>query len=86
MQDELLDAASVLVKPGGLLVYSTCSVQHEENQQRVDSFLLRHTSFGAEAVQGQVAGACVSACGNLAVLPGVHSMDGAFAARLRRVS
>eukprot|EP00257_Ricinus_communis_P018331 XP_015577031.1 uncharacterized protein LOC8286857 isoform X2 [Ricinus communis] len=42
LQDELLDAASTLVKPGGFLVYSTCSIDPEENEERVDAFLLRH--------------------------------------------
>jgi 16S rRNA C967 or C1407 C5-methylase (RsmB/RsmF family) len=31
-----------LVKPGGVLVYSTCSIDPEENEERVDAFLLRH--------------------------------------------
>ncbi|KAG1327422.1 hypothetical protein COCNU_01G013560 [Cocos nucifera] len=42
LQDELLDAASMLVKPGGILVYSTCSIDPEENEERVAAFLLRH--------------------------------------------
>ncbi|XP_059661224.1 uncharacterized protein LOC132307464 isoform X2 [Cornus florida] len=41
-QDELLDAASMLVKPGGVLVYSTCSIDPEENEERVVAFLIRH--------------------------------------------
>ncbi|KAK1582813.1 hypothetical protein Q3G72_018482 [Acer saccharum] len=45
LQDELLDAASLLVKPGGVLIYSTCSVDPEENEERVDAFLLRHPEF-----------------------------------------
>lgn len=31
-----------LVKPGGVLVYSTCSIDPEENEERVEAFLLRH--------------------------------------------
>ncbi|CAK9145110.1 unnamed protein product [Ilex paraguariensis] len=42
LQDELLDAASMLVKPGGVLVYSTCSIDPEENEERVAAFLRRH--------------------------------------------
>ncbi|XP_058112538.1 uncharacterized protein LOC131255749 [Magnolia sinica] len=42
LQDELLDAASLLVKPGGTLVYSTCSIDPEENEERVSAFLLKH--------------------------------------------
>ncbi|KAJ7960942.1 ribosomal RNA small subunit methyltransferase B [Quillaja saponaria] len=42
LQDELLDAASLLVNPGGVLVYSTCSIDPGENDERVAAFLLRH--------------------------------------------
>jgi 16S rRNA (cytosine967-C5)-methyltransferase len=42
LQDALLDAAASLLKPGGRLVYSTCSLEPDENEQRVDSFLGRH--------------------------------------------
>ncbi|WVY90622.1 hypothetical protein V8G54_036136 [Vigna mungo] len=46
LQDELLDAASKLVKPGGVLVYSTCSIDPEENEDRVAAFLVRHPRNG----------------------------------------
>ncbi|VAI18670.1 unnamed protein product [Triticum turgidum subsp. durum] len=42
LQDELLDSASSLVKPGGILIYSTCSIDHEENENRVTAFVQRH--------------------------------------------
>lgn len=42
LQAELLDAAVSFVKPGGLLVYSTCSVEPEENEMQVEAFLERH--------------------------------------------
>ena len=42
LQAELLDAAVAFVKPGGLLVYSTCSVEPEENEMQVEAFLERH--------------------------------------------
>ncbi|KAI5672869.1 hypothetical protein M9H77_13233 [Catharanthus roseus] len=40
LQDELLDSASLLVKPGGVLIYNTCSIDPGENEERVASFLL----------------------------------------------
>ncbi|XP_058112513.1 uncharacterized protein LOC131255727 [Magnolia sinica] len=43
LQDELFDAASLLVKPGGTLVYSTCSIDPEENEGSVAAFLLKHS-------------------------------------------
>ncbi|KAJ0046083.1 hypothetical protein Pint_03846 [Pistacia integerrima] len=45
-----LDAASLLVKPGGVLIYSTCSIDPEENEERVDAFLLRHPEFSVDPV------------------------------------
>ncbi len=87
MQDELLDAGASLVRPGGLLVYSTCSIQPEENQERVDAFLARNPDFVAEQVpEGIVPERVLTAAGNMATLPHVHDVDGAFAARVRRLA
>jgi 16S rRNA (cytosine967-C5)-methyltransferase len=72
------------VAPGGLLVYATCSLEPEENQQQVDAFLDRHPEFGRERNE-IFRGALTSPEGDLMILPQRHQMDGAFAARLRRV-
>lgn len=86
-QDELLHAASALVKPGGLLVYSTCSIEPQENEQRVQHFLQQHLNFVAEPCPaGLLPQAVLSEKGFLATLPHVHATDGAFGARLRRVN
>ncbi len=87
MQDELLHAASALVKPGGLLVYSTCSIEPEENEERVQHFLESHPGFAAEpAPAGLLPEVVLNGHRCLATLPHVHATDGAFGARLRRVS
>ena len=82
-QADLLDAASEAVRPGGLLVYATCSLEPEENEQQVDRFLERHPVFHREPAEGFPA-ALLSAKGDLMILPHRHAMDGGFAARLRR--
>lgn len=51
LQRELLDTAARLLMPGGLLVYSTCSVLDEENGQRIDEFLEHHPGFRVEATR-----------------------------------
>jgi len=85
-QDVLLDAAARLVRPGGLLVYSTCSIEPEENQDRVYAFLLRkqNSMFAIEAPPEGLMPPQVLEGSFLATLPHRHSTDGAFAVRLRR--
>lgn len=82
-QARLLDAAATIVRPGGLLVYATCSLEPEENDQQIAAFLVRHPEFRREPAADFPA-VLTSAAGDLAVLPQRHGMDGAFAARLRR--
>ncbi|XP_048331686.1 uncharacterized protein LOC107433780 isoform X2 [Ziziphus jujuba] len=86
LQDELFDAASILVKPGGALVYSTCSIDPEENEERVAAFLLRHPEFSIDPVDRYVPPDFVTERGFYFSNPVKHSLDGAFAARLVRVT
>ncbi|KAL2316640.1 hypothetical protein Fmac_030516 [Flemingia macrophylla] len=84
LQDELLDAASKLVKPGGVLVYSTCSIDPEENDDRVAAFLVRHPDFHVDPVDRYVPPDFVTSSGFFFSNPVKHSLDGSFAARLVR--
>jgi len=87
-QAVILDRASRLVKPGGRLVYATCSVLPEENENQVDAFLSRHPAFEivplAEAWAAVAEG--VPPCDGpfLSLTPARHRTDGFFAAVLRR--
>ncbi|KAL5737911.1 hypothetical protein ACOSP7_030672 [Xanthoceras sorbifolium] len=82
LQDDLLDAASLLVKPGGVLIYSTCSIDPEENEERVDTFLLRHPEFSIDPADRFVPSDFITKRGFYSSDPVKHSLDGAFAARL----
>ncbi|XP_039795608.1 probable ribosomal RNA small subunit methyltransferase B [Panicum virgatum] len=84
LQDELLDSASTLVKPGGILIYSTCSIDPEENEKRITTFIQRHPEFAIQSVCGYVPTEFVTDEGFYSSNPIKHSMDGAFAARLVR--
>jgi len=70
LQAEILDACAPRIAPGGLLVYSTCSNEPEENEAQVIAFLARHPDFSLEESRES--------------LPFESGTDGAFAARLRR--
>ena len=82
-QAELLDGLVEVVAPGGLLIYSTCSLEPEENELQVERFLARHPEFRREPSETFPA-ALLSEKGDMAILPQRHEMDGAYAARLRR--
>ncbi|MEX2532016.1 MAG: 16S rRNA (cytosine(967)-C(5))-methyltransferase RsmB [Gemmatimonadota bacterium] len=82
VQGRLLDGAAGIVRPGGLLVYSTCTLEPEENDSVVEAFLARHPEFIVEG--GPAAPDAVRDGSILRILPHVTGTDGSFAARLRR--
>jgi len=82
LQRELLDAAAQLVRPGGVLLYSTCSLEPEENEAQVTWFLDRYPEY-SPAPTGAVPPDVRNGAW-LSVLPQRHGCDGAFAARLLR--
>ena len=69
LQSSILEQASAALAPGGRLVYSTCSIDAQEDRMVVDAFLARHPEF--EFVQDYLA------------LPHLEQADGAYAALLR---
>ena len=90
-QAEILDAASRLVKPGGALVYATCSVLPAENERQIEAFLERHPDFAVVPVadvwhesQGRDAPAEIANGPYLRLSPLKHGTDGFFAATLVR--
>lgn len=85
VQSRMLDAAARAVPAGGVLVYSTCTLEEEENEAQANAFLDRHAEFRVDPVVTS-ADRFVDADGFLRVLPHRSGSDGAFAARFRRVS
>jgi len=82
IQREILDNVCRYVRPGGILLYSTCTILRQENQQMVDYILKRHPDYRAEAFSlpgpvGEVAEGCIT------LWPQVHGTDGFFFAKLR---
>ncbi len=78
-QQRLLDAVWPLLKPGGMLLYATCSVLPEENTQQVLGFLDRHADARLAPIPGEWGRE--TAAGRQ-VLPGEDDMDGFFYAAL----
>jgi 16S rRNA (cytosine967-C5)-methyltransferase len=84
VQRSILRAAATAVRPGGLLIYSTCSLETEENDAQIESFLSDNPEWRLEPPPEGAVPAAVLDAGRLRVLPQRHGTDGAFAARLRR--
>lgn len=82
-QGAMLNALAPVVKPGGMLVYATCSLEPEENECQVEAFLAGHPEFHRDP-NPSTAPELLSQKGDLTILPFRDRMDGAFAARLRR--
>ena len=81
-QAEILDRAAELVRPGGRLVYSTCTFNRSENEETIAAFLSRHPDFSPEDFA--LPGIGASTGGAIRVWPQRVRGDGHFAARLRR--
>ena len=91
LQEKLLARAGGMVEAGGVLVYSVCSLQKEESEERVEAFLREHRDFTRETVNADCLDGleeCISPEGDLRTLPchleAFGGMDGFYAARLRR--
>ena len=83
-QRAILRGAAQAVAPNGLLIYSTCSLEPEENDAQVEAFLADHPGWTLEPPPEGAVPAAVLDAGRLRVLPQRHGADGAYAARLRR--
>ena len=85
-QDLILAAAAKLVKPGGLMLYATCSLLEEENAQVVQSFLAGHAQFELRPADAALAQQRIALDTGeyLRLAPHLHGTDGFFAALLAR--
>ncbi|NTU77712.1 MAG: RsmB/NOP family class I SAM-dependent RNA methyltransferase, partial [Alphaproteobacteria bacterium] len=88
LQASILESAARLVKPGGRLVYATCSLLPEENDEQIEKFLAAHADFKVIPVQ-EASGALPDLPPTgpyLALTPHAHHTDGFFAAVLERTT
>ena len=85
LQKKILNVIWQYVKPGGVLIYSTCTVNPAENEDNVNWFI-KNYPFETESMAPYLPAALVGEekSGMLQLLPGVHEKDGFFIAKLRR--
>jgi 16S rRNA (cytosine967-C5)-methyltransferase len=85
VQGEILVRGAQALRPGGLLVYSTCTISATENEQVIAAFLDSHADFSLDDLAAQLPFAAPSAiAGAVLTLPHRHHTAGFFIARLRR--
>lgn len=84
LQQAILENAATLVKPGGTIVYSTCTMESEENLGVVKDFLTNHQEFTIEPPGETVPKEVISGEGYIETFPHRQGMDGSFAVRLRK--
>ncbi|WP_027035556.1 RsmB/NOP family class I SAM-dependent RNA methyltransferase [Mesorhizobium ciceri] len=93
-QSAILDAAKAYVKPGGLLIYITCSVFDEENGEQIAAFRDRHSGFVPidhrqlwdSRFPGHEAAARIGAKGDISLSPALSGTDGFYFCALRRAN
>jgi 16S rRNA (cytosine967-C5)-methyltransferase len=86
LQRSILENATTLVKPGGRIVYSTCTMEPEENFDLIREFLTNHQDFSIEPPGEIIPKDAISAHGYIETFPHRHGMDGSFAIRLKKNS
>jgi len=84
-QLKYITKAASLVKPDGYFVYSTCSIEPEENFVIVEKFLNNNPNYQLISARGILPDELIDEHGCIQTLPHVHQMDGAFAAKIWRV-
>jgi len=88
LQADILDSAQRLVKPGGRLVYATCSLLREENEAQVEHFLASHEEFSllpiGEIWAAVIGGKSPGGEKTLRLTPARHDTDGFFVAVMQR--
>ena len=85
LQAQLLDACCTYVKPGGVLVYSTCSVLKAENEEQIAAFLQRHPEFSLDKLPEEIPARFREQAGvGLQLLPHRDQVGGFYIARMRR--
>ena len=94
VQESILENSCRRVKPGGYLIYSTCTINPDENENRIDAFLAAHPDFECVSFDENLPEKLLSNPrllkqskeGKMTILPDEEGLDGFFIAKMRRRS
>ncbi len=93
LQAQMLDKAGQLVKPGGRMVYCTCTINKDENENIILTFLTKNPDYRLESFGEKIGFSQLDALdefnsrnGMLTIIPGKYQTDGMFYAKMRRTS
>jgi len=84
-QYRILEKGASLLKTGGELVYSTCSIDIEENYGIIEKFLSKYSNFELVDASYMFDKNIVNSNGCVQIFPHIHGIDGAFAAKIRKI-
>ena len=84
MQRKILWKAATFLNPNGVIIYSTCSIELEENYMVINAFLKSHSQFKIESASSYIHKDFVDENGVMLTFPTKHKIDGGFAFRLRK--
>ena len=87
LQRKILENAQAMVKKGGTLLYSTCTIDPMENEENVHWFLKKYPQFSLNSIREKLCpqlAESVEEEGCIQLLPGIHCSDGFFIARLKK--
>lgn len=87
VQRKILETCAAYVKTGGVLLYSTCTIDKAENEDNIHEFLSRHKEFAEDSLSPFLPGELKDRTGDgmLQLFPHIDSIDGFFMARLKRL-
>ena len=85
IQQNILDAAYHYLKKGGIMVYSTCTVNRAENIEMINKFLKKHPDMALDKIRSpHITGEVAKNEGYLEIFPHTHNSDGFFVCRMKK--
>ena len=85
IQLQLLESAAKVLKPDGIIIYSTCTIDPEENEQVVKTFIKENSGFQLESLNNFIPEQYLKDKYYVQTFPHKHGIDGSFAARIRKI-